>query len=362
MTQHMINLFQTLPTSAPTTVLGDSTKLNPADMVKTMNEMFVIMVPKSSRAIRGEVNIKKYLYKDVVNPYKFKDEADFTEEDKKMVERFRAVKKVSAVIKSFLPDNYKNELFDYQYQVRKAFKEHCISNNLNYMTRESSAHFQAFVKEIVQKQDMTIEKICMDWENIRTGFKHQLKLAIPDITNAEMNSAMMALPSAESFKASYDNTFIYQSMGFDNMTTEVDFRSDKIKTAQEVAEDDFKEIIGGALAETMSYLDTIMVSITKGVIASRTRGLVPEIGKRLEDKTKFTGNYHIEAIAAKCELLQKEINDAETLSEIIEDIATDIYYLLATYEMTDYLNQHAYQEISLNNLKILAKTKNQKRA
>lgn len=357
MTEHMINLFQPVQTVAPTNILDDSKKLNPSDMVKTMNEMFVIMVPKPSRAIRGEVNIKKYLYKDVVNPYKFKNEEDFNEDDFKMLEKFKAVKKVSAVIKSFLPDQYRSELFDYQYQVRKAFKEHCVSNNLNYMTRDASEHFKSYVKEIVQRQDLTLEKICLAWEDIRNEFGKQLRLSIDGITDAELANAMTALPTAEVFKNSYNNTFVYQTMGFDNCTTEVDFRSDKVKTAQEVAEDDFKEIIGNALAETMSQLDTLLVAMGKGVIASRTRGMVPEISKRLEEKTKFTGNYHIEAIVAKCDGLSHYLNNSDELPEVIEDIATDIYFLLATYNMTKYLEEIAYQEVNLDDLKILAKTK-----
>lgn len=360
MTQPMINLFKPVPTTAPTNILGDSKKLNPADMVKTMNDMFVIMVPKSSRAIRGEVNIKKYLYKDVYNPYKTKEEKDFDDADRAMVERFHAVKKVSAVIKSFLPDAYRNELSDYQWQVRKAFREHCMSNNLNYMTREAAEHFKSIVKEVVQKQDISLEKICTNWEDIKTQFRQQLKLAIPDITDMELGNAMTALPTSEDFKASYDKTFIYQTMGFDNMTNEINFRSPDVKTAQEVAEDDFKEIIGGALAETMSYLDTVMASLSKGAVASRTRGLVPEIAKRLESKTKFTGNYHIEAIVAKCETMQQTVNDTEMLPELIEDIATDIYYLLETYGMTIHVDEQIYQELSMKDLAVLAKTKSKK--
>lgn len=356
----LINLFQPVQNAAPTNILEDSKKLNPADMVKTMNDMFVIMVPKASRAIRGEVNIKKYLYKDVINPYKFKAEADFTPEDHKMAERFRAVKKVSAVIKSFLPDGYRNELFDYQYQVRKAFKEHCISNNLNYMTREASEHFKSYVKEIVVKQDLTLERICLAWDTIRSQFEKQLRLSIDGITDAELANAMTALPTPEHFKKSYENTFIYQTMGFDSCTTEVNFRSDTIKTAQEVAEEDFKEIIGSALAETMSQLDTLLVSIGKGVIASRTRGMVPEISKRLDEKTKFTGNYHLEALVAKTDNLCHYLNNSDELPEVIEDIAIDIYYLLSTYDMTKYLEGMTYQEIVLNDLKVLANTKSKK--
>lgn len=360
MTQNLINLFTPVPAMAPTTVLADSKKLNPKDMVKTMNEMFVIMVPKSSRAIRGEVNIKKYLYSDVVNPYKDKKEEDFTDADKKMLERFRAVKKVSAVIKSFLPDAYRNELFDYQYRVRKSFKEHCISPSLNYMTRESAEHFKAYVKEIVQAQDHTLDRICADWDLIKEEFKRQLKLAAKDVTDDDINSALRALPTPEQFKLSYDNTFVYQTMGFDNCTTEVDFRSDKIKTAQEVAEEDFKEIIGGALAETMGYLDILSVAIGKGDIAPRTKALVPDIHVRLREKTIFTGNIHIEAIVAKCETLPQYLNDADALPEVVEDIATDIYYLLDTYQMTSHLNTKEYQALRMNDLKVLSKTKNKK--
>lgn len=357
----MINLFTPVPSATPTTVLGDSVKLNPKDMVKTMNDMFVIMVPKSSRAIRGEVNIKKYLYKDVTNPFKDgKKEEDFTDEDKEMLERFRAVKKVSAVIKSFLPDQYKNELFDYQYQVRKAFKEHCISPNLSYMTREASEHFKSFVKEIVQRQDQTLTRICSDWDLIEDEFKRQLALAVKGITDDEMAKAMCALPTPEQFKASYDNTFVFQTMGFDNCTTEIDFRSDKIKTAQEVAEEDFKEIIGGAMAETMNYLDIVSVAIAKGEIAPRTKALVPDIHTRLREKTIFTGNIHIEAIAAKCELMPQYLNDADALPELVEDIATDIYYLLDTYQMTSHLNKQDYQVLKMDDLKVLSQTKNKK--
>lgn len=353
----MINLFQPVQNIAPTTILEDSKKLNAADMVKTMNDMFVIMVPKHSRAIRGEVNIKKYLYKEVVNPYKFKAEADFTPEDFAMAEKFRAVKKVSAVIKSFLPDRLREELFDYQYQVRKSFKEHCVSNNLNYMTRESSEHFMSYVKEVIHKQEMTLDKIVLAWEDIRNEFKKQLKLAIEGITDSELANAMSAMPSPEAFKESYKNTFVYQTMGFDSCTTEIDFRSDKIKTAQEVAEEDFKTIIGNALAETMSQLDTLLIAISKGVIASRTRGMVPDIAKKLEEKTKFTGNYHLEVLVAKCDTLNHYLNNSDELPEVIEDLAIDIYYLLSTYDMTRYLEELSYEEINIDTLKILASTK-----
>lgn len=356
MSQPMINLFQAVPTTAPTTVLGDSAKLNPSDMVKNMNELFVIMVPKNSRAIRGEINIKKYLYKDVVNPNKFKDETDFTEEDKHMLERFKAVKNVSAAIRSFLPKAYIDELSEYTNQVRLAFRKHCVSPNLNYMTREASEEFQKYVKEVIQKQDATVERIVLDWDNIKKEFMRQLKLAVPNITNVELNNAMAALPSAEQFKKSYDNTFVYQTMGFDNMTTEVDFRSNKIKTAQEVAEEDFKEIIGTALAETMGYLDGIMASVVKGLIAPRTKGLIPDIGKRLNDKTNFTGNYHIEAIAAKCDNLPQYVNNAELLAEYVEEIALDIYCLLSKYDMLKFIEEVNYQEFDLDTYKLLAES------
>lgn len=360
MTVPMINLFQPVPTTAPTTILGDSAKLNPKDMVKNMNDMFVIMVPKNSRAIRGEVNIKKFLYKDVVNPHKFKQETEFTEEEKKMAERYKAVKNVSAVIKSFLPARHLETLNDYAQQVRNEFRKLCVSPNLNYMTRENSEEFTKFVKEIIQKQDATIELIVCDWSNIQIEFERQLKLAIPDITEDELRLALASLPSPEKFKKSYENTFVFQTMGFDSMTTQVDFRSDKVKTAQEVAEDDFKEIIGGALAETMTYLDGLMASVVRGKIENRTRGFMPEISVRLSEKTKFTGNYHIEAIVAKCEILPDLVNNINVLTETIEDIATDIYYLLSSYEMLSFIETINYQKFELEMLEILSDSRKKK--
>lgn len=358
--QPMINLFQPVPTTAPTTILGDSAKLNQADMVKNMNEMFVIIVPKNSRAIRGEINIKKYLYQDVVNPHKFKKQEDFTEEDKQMLERFKAVKNVTAAIKSFLPSKYLDELQEYSNKVRTEFKRLCVSPNLNYMTREAAEEFQKFVKEIIQKQDLTVEKIVFDWDNIEIEFARQLKLAVPDITEDELRNALKALPTPEVFKKSYLNTFVFQTMGFDSMTTQIDFRNDKVRTAQEVAEDDFKEIIGNALCETMGYLDGLMASIVKGKIASRKRGLIPDIGRRLADKTKFTGNYHIEAIAAKCDNLSNMLNNAPVLAEYVEEIATDIYYLLSTYDMISYLEEINYLEFDLSYYKMMAESRKKK--
>lgn len=316
--------------------------------IKAMNQNFIIVRPLRSRCVIGQLNIAKYLL-NVRNPLSEKKKEEFTPEDMKEYKRYQELKRVNATFNTFLPTDIIHSLSRIRNEVRNYYSCCCVNPYLPYMDKNVyKEQFEPFVKEKLGKLQEVLVEVEQNWEKIINEFSECLMIAMPEISNKDRTEIMNSLPGLEEFISSYQNVFLFEVDNFSKQKQRVNFMSEKVKSAKEIACDDLKKIIKDALIELIEKCDRFVKAAKDGTVKPRTRGMFNELSENLKFKTAFLGNQYINDVVKL--LAPARHLSTDRCEELSDEAVIAAYKILVDWEMLD---SHDLKKLKIYSNKLL---------
>jgi len=300
-------------------------------MIKLNNENEIVVVkPRSKRAIKGSMNIKKILYAELNEKIKAMDFMNLSEEDKKLIEKRNDINHMKVTINSFIPDKYLDRLSEIQNRVRNIYRSHCITDDCLYMTK---AHFEDMKMELIPNIEecrKLIDEIAADWDNVLKSATNRLYNVAEDKITMEEARAIIEkkVPSVKQFKNSYDNVFCYTVAPLDKNLTYVNVGSNEEQKGDDFYLGEIQTLLKSKMMEIVETLDSLLYNkeMSRYDFGDKPKQLRPRGRLKACNRTleRFTEAF--------------KDNDLIALSNRIEEISNlgpDEDYIL--YEEAEYL-------------------------
>ena len=301
--------------------------------LNAMKGSFVEVSFVRSRSIKGAIDIKKELFKDIIDPHTFKSEKEFTQKDWNDFERYQAKNSVVAKFASFMDPETLFGIKQIEGKMSRIHRSYCLSPELSYMRKEDVKDFTSEIMNEVKILNLTIKNICNEWDSMLERFSADVRVIVKGITDEEVEKMLTYIPSKEIFAASYRGKGEFIVTGINSTMKQYNFETGEYKTANDIVEDDLKSIIASVFSEVFESVDRIFgfVSSEKKYLKKSSLERTANIFKK---RTEFLGNDELNRLLEKIEAVSplSNIND---LKADAENIAIHVYRLMIKYEIKD---------------------------
>lgn len=317
----------------------ESSNLN-EDIVDSLNQQLVAVYPIRTRTLKGSFSIKKILFKSLFEQIEQLDWNCLNNEDRELIERYKALDAVDAKIKSFLPKDKINALMSVQNKARVFYKGLCIDDEVPYMTMENYEELKVGILPFVEECNNIIKGIVDEWGYVKYSLKVELKKIEKNLTEKDIEMIVNAIPSPEKFKKSYDKAFLYECRGIEANKQVIDFASGTVRGGEAAIMDELNTLIEKKLKHSIEVLDATLYGFyhKNDKQICRMRKTIKALARQLIKSTSFLGNVSLENIANKLNSLCKIENDYELTMEA-EMVGKTIIDMLLKYEYIDSVKE-----------------------
>ncbi|MCR0315474.1 hypothetical protein MKA27_12965 [[Clostridium] innocuum] len=332
-------------------IINDSKNLNSESLLQTFNKDIIEVTPIRNRAIKGAKDIKKILYKDIYEKVKVIDHRNLSEADKKMLEKWKAINSLETKIKTILPEEYAKRLNRLQSQARNAYKSACLSENVAYMTNDQFKALMSQMQEYRQECDEIIDEITGNWKFVESDLRSRLQKLDVDINDTEIDNIIKSLPSADEFRRSYNNVFVYRTSSINKNDFVVDAGTAEVKNAEDYCKDNIQlfyyEILYYVYRKLDEKLSKLFIGTSKII---KSHAGIKQLAERLKKLDVFE-NKRIKDIKKRLIELYF-LEDIDELSQKMEIICKDIIDIMLDYELCSlddldgsYMDKRKYVEM-----------------